>query len=636
MEVIRLVANELQSDMQETGTLPLNSIQNMQERVSTILEVAENVTNTNAFMIMTINRCIDYNKTLFGVKLMPKNETFVLRDSIDFIIKCLQGMHNQDSQLIDCQYKSGELRKGEVMIKSDKQWIQENLLCLIGNAVKYTPHGKKVCVEISRTTKQLPQQAGSCPSTTASISNSPSKLSLSALSGLAEYDIERGLSHNDSSVATEGIAKDDSHGHKFFSAIREASEASNLSTSTSYSGFLKIAVIDAGPGVDVQFRSKLFQEPVQAARLSGGTGLGLYSLAKRVETLGGEYGIEDRPDRGQGSLFWFMIPLYIQQNIHQPLMNTGVHELVGESASTKNTIKQTLWEAPSVRARPELSTFETNTTDSSNMKDSPSEPPLRARHYSVGSEESLQQTASRRFVYINDSEHSGSAKFQVNRNRSGSSGLLECNKKDNLSPIKELLSASDNHVQDHAQETTSFPCSSEYQHRYTLPQHLKVLVVDDSAPIVKMTSLALRKQGHQVITAENGLEAIKAFQDHLSSQSNTSMGSVPFDVVLMDFQMPIMDGVTAIGKLRELERQLAPIVKLTSVDSLPSSAVDSSTHNRNMSIKCKEAIIIGFSAKSDEYQIEEGYLKGMDAFLPKPFTISAFQSILYNLMEQQH
>ncbi len=167
-----------------------------------------------------------------------------------------------------------------------------------------------------------------------------------------------------------------------------------------------------------------------------------------------------------------------------------------------------------------------------------------------------------------------------------------------------------------------------------IPNNLKVLVVDDSLPILKMTSLALRKQGHQVITAENGVEAIKIFQDNLASYQpwNGIMESSPFDVVLMDFQMPIMDGIQAITKLRELERQQAPVIKVPS----PRSQTQPIDEAYVTQIKCKEVIIIGFSAKSDEYQIEDGYLRGMDAFLPKPFTISSFHGILVNVLENRY
>ena len=54
--------------------------------------------------------------------------------------------------------------------------------------------------------------------------------------------------------------------------------------------------------------SKLFNPFKQAQRLAGGTGLGLYSLAMRMDALQGQYGVSKRPDGAQGSLFWFTIP----------------------------------------------------------------------------------------------------------------------------------------------------------------------------------------------------------------------------------------------------------------------------------------------------------------------------------------
>ena len=41
---------------------------------------------------------------------------------------------------------------------------------------------------------------------------------------------------------------------------------------------------------------------------TGGTGLGLFSLRKRIEALGGNCGIKDRDDKGEGSCFWFSFP----------------------------------------------------------------------------------------------------------------------------------------------------------------------------------------------------------------------------------------------------------------------------------------------------------------------------------------
>ena len=48
--------------------------------------------------------------------------------------------------------------------------------------------------------------------------------------------------------------------------------------------------------------------PQQAQRAAGGMGLGLYSLSKRMEALGGLCGVHDRNDGLQGSVFWFTFP----------------------------------------------------------------------------------------------------------------------------------------------------------------------------------------------------------------------------------------------------------------------------------------------------------------------------------------
>jgi CheY-like chemotaxis protein len=71
---------------------------------------------------------------------------------------------------------------------------------------------------------------------------------------------------------------------------------------------LCISVDDEGIGISDDKKSSLFKPFQQTMRLAGGTGLGLYSLSKRVEVLKGSFGVEDRTDGRQGSRFWFSIP----------------------------------------------------------------------------------------------------------------------------------------------------------------------------------------------------------------------------------------------------------------------------------------------------------------------------------------
>ncbi len=77
-----------------------------------------------------------------------------------------------------------------------------------------------------------------------------------------------------------------------------------------------------------------------------------------------------------------------------------------------------------------------------------------------------------------------------------------------------------------------------------------VLVVEDVLDNQMLTKLYLARKGMKVAFANNGAEGVqKALADH-------------FDVILMDMQMPVMDGYTATRKLRE-QGFHKPIIALT-------------------------------------------------------------------------
>jgi CheY-like chemotaxis protein len=86
---------------------------------------------------------------------------------------------------------------------------------------------------------------------------------------------------------------------------------------------------------------------------------------------------------------------------------------------------------------------------------------------------------------------------------------------------------------------------------------LKILIADDSPTNLRLTTRMLENRDHSVTAVENGRLAVEAIR----------LGS--FDVVLMDLQMPIMDGIEATAAIRADEggRNVhLPIVAITAYD----------------------------------------------------------------------
>lgn len=130
----------------------------------------------------------------------------------------------------------------------------------------------------------------------------------------------------------------------------------------------------------------------------------------------------------------------------------------------------------------------------------------------------------------------------------------------------------------------------------------RVLIVDDSLSILKVTSRLLKINGHTATTAANGSIGLEMLKNSIVNND--------FDMVLTDIQMPVMDGIEATVLFRQFEKENM---------EMPGFA----------SKRCrKRMLIIGMSATTDEHSRLKALNAGVDFFIPKPFVYKDLQMLL--------
>ena len=136
---------------------------------------------------------------------------------------------------------------------------------------------------------------------------------------------------------------------------------------------------------------------------------------------------------------------------------------------------------------------------------------------------------------------------------------------------------------------------------------LDILLVDDNKINCDLACIVLEQDGHRIVTAENGLEALKKIADQ------------HFDLILMDVQMPVMDGLTATTIIRASETG----EELTGFNLPPALTEKLATHCRG-----KDIPIIAMTANAMSGDREKCLVAGMSDYLTKPFKPQQVRAIL--------
>jgi two-component system, sensor histidine kinase and response regulator len=128
--------------------------------------------------------------------------------------------------------------------------------------------------------------------------------------------------------------------------------------------------------------------------------------------------------------------------------------------------------------------------------------------------------------------------------------------------------------------------------------HARVLVAEDSAVNAEIALEMLREAGCTVIQAENGNQAVARYHEH-------QRGLQPFDLILMDCEMPELDGFAATVQIRQLEAERA-----AAGDPLP------------------RVPIIALTANALSGDRERCISIGMDDYLAKPFKKTDLRAVV--------
>jgi len=192
--------------------------------------------------------------------------------------------------------------------------------------------------------------------------------------------------------------------------------------------------------------------------------------------------------------------------------------------------------------------------------------------------------------------------------------------------------------------TTSISNGSVETTDLSQPKHvhsstgLNILLVDDSIAILKMTGQMLRREKHSVDQAENGAEALEKIDDHLMVTNRC------YDVVLIDLQMPVIDGLEATRRLRKIESDAYDAHQLRIVERKSPTPVDKeatspggplsiTTTDIRAKMKPLHQIVIGVSAQDDSETALSAFEAGVDGFMCKPFSLQTFLETYENVRQ---
>ena len=301
---------------------------------------------------------------------------------------------------------------------------------------------------------------------------------------------------------------------------------------TRYNGNVRIDVVDTGIGMSKEGLHRIFSPFSQAdsdtTRLYGGTGLGLTLCRQLVERMHGQILVDS--EEHEGTHFTVNLPL-------------PVHD---EQESQ-----------PSMPAIPSL--LQQVGVDIGMPRDYPHRTPIehQLRAWGIPLREAAPDGEGILMIAANESDETAA---QLASSWAGT-GIILVDRDGSAHPTKDRQILSMPLRREQLYRTLCRAAGLDTGDRARIietpagvSRTLNLLLVEDNQVNQVVASSMLKKLGHTVTLAENGKQALEALQQ----------GERRFDIVLMDCQMPVMDGYEATRNIRENpEWQDLPVIAVT-------------------------------------------------------------------------